>query len=66
MLVHKGGQINNVQSFDHLGGECRDVTTTKLIAVSKYPKSTVGILHTENRGCKLRRIEVGVLVGGSG
>ena len=34
MLVHKGGQIKN------WGGECRDVTP----AVSKYSKSTAGIL----------------------
>ena len=45
MLVHKGDQINNVQLITGMGTECRDVTTTKLIAASKYPKSTVGILY---------------------
>ena len=28
-----------------VGIECRDVTTTKLIALLKYPKGTVGILR---------------------
>ena len=58
MRVHKGGQINNVQLITGVG-QCRDVTTTKLIVVSKYPKSTVGILHKKrNGGCQLRRIIV--------
>ena len=36
-------------AIDHWGGDCRDVTTTKLIAVSKYPKSTVGILTQKKK-----------------
>ena len=40
---------NQQCAIDHLGGEYRDVTTTKLTAVSKYPKSTVGILHKKKK-----------------
>ena len=44
---------------DHWGRDCRDVTTTKLIAVSKYPKSTVG---GSGQGGFERRIEVFVRI----
>ena len=40
---------NQQCEIDHWGGERRYVTTTKLIAVSKYPKSTVGILPTKKK-----------------
>ena len=36
MLVHKGGKIKN------WGGECRDVTPTKLQSQNIFKKSTVG------------------------
>ena len=36
MLVHKGGKIKN------WGGECRDVTPTKLQSQNIFKESTVG------------------------
>ena len=36
MLVHKGGKIKN------WGGECRDVTPTKLLSQNKFKESTGG------------------------
>ena len=36
MLVHKGGKIKN------LGGECRDVTPTKLQSQNIFKESTGG------------------------
>ena len=36
MLVHKGGKIKN------WGGECRDVTPTKLQSQNKFKESTGG------------------------
>ena len=36
MLVHKGGKIKN------WGGECRDVTPTKLLSQNIFEKSTGG------------------------
>ena len=37
MLVHKGGKIKN------WGGECRDVTPTKLQSQSIFKESTGGV-----------------------
>ena len=37
MLVHKGGKINN------WGGECRDVTPTKLQSQCIFKESTGGV-----------------------
>ena len=39
MLVHKGGKIKN------LGGECRDVTPTKLQSQNIFKESTGGGLR---------------------
>ena len=50
MLVHKGGQIKN------WGGECRDVTLTKLQSQNIYTGGLVG-----QDGCE-RRIKVFVTI----
>ena len=58
MLVHKGGKIMN------WGGECRDVTPTKLQSQNIFKESTggdrgagVGLGGGGQDGCK-RRIEL--------
>ena len=58
MLVHKGGQIKN------WGGECRDVTPTKLQSQNIY---TGGLGGGGQDGCE-RRIKVFVtfFLGGEG
>ena len=64
MLVHKGGKIKN------LGGECRDVTPTKLQSQNIFKESTHGGRGGGGQdGCE-RRIEVFVKIqkkiGGGG
>ena len=54
MLVHKGGKIKN------LGGECRDVTPTKLQSQNIYKEST-GVGLGGQDGCE-RRIKVFVKI----
>ena len=49
MLVHKGGKIKN------WGGECRDVTPTKLQSQNIFKESTGG----GRRGLGLVRVDVG-------
>ena len=55
MLVHKGGKIKN------WGGECRDVTPTKLQSQNIFKESTggggVGLGGGGQAGCE-RRIKV--------
>ena len=56
MLVHKGGKIKN------WGGECRDVTPTKLQSQNIYKESTGGRVGGGGQdGCE-RRIKVFVKV----
>ena len=50
MLVHKGGKIKN------WGGECRDVTPTKLQSQNIFKESTGGRIGGQD-GCE-RRIKV--------
>ena len=54
MLVHKGGKIKN------LGGECRDVTPTKLQSQNIFKESTGGQVGGQD-GCE-RRIKVFVKI----
>ena len=62
MLVHKGCKIKN------WGGECRDVTPTKMQSQNKFKKSTGGRIGGQD-GCE-RRIKVFVKIkkkiGGGG
>ena len=52
MLVHKGGKIKN------FGGECRDVTPTKLQSQNIFKESTGGRVGGGGQdGCE-RRIEL--------
>ena len=51
-------------AIEHWGGECRDVTTSKLVAVSKYPKTTVG--GNNNNNNNVGRVGGGGGGGGSG
>ena len=53
MLVHKGGKIKN------WGGECRDVTSTKLLSQNIFKESTGGggLGGGVQDGCE-RRIKV--------
>ena len=52
MLVHKGGKIKN------WGGECRDVTPTKLQSQNIFKESTGGRVGGGGQdGCE-RRIEL--------
>ena len=59
MLVHKGGKIKN------WGGECRDVTPTKLQSQNIFKESTggggVGLGGGGQDGCE-RRIKVFVKI----
>ena len=56
MLVHKGGKIRN------WGGECRDVTPTKLQSQNIFKESTGGVgLGGDQDGCE-RRIKVFVKI----
>ena len=55
MLVHKGGKIRN------WGGECRDVTPTKLQSQNIFKESTGGVRLGGQGGCE-RRIKVFVKI----
>ena len=58
MLVHKGGKIKN------WGGECRDVTPTKLLSQNIFKESTGGgggVALGGQDGCE-RRIKVFVKI----
>ena len=57
MLVHKGGKIKN------WGGECRDVTPTKLLSQNIFKESTGGggVGLGGQDGCE-RRIKVFVKI----
>ena len=55
MLVHKGGKIKN------WGGECRDVTPTKLLSQNIYLKRALGGGGGGQDGCE-RRIKVFVKI----
>ena len=55
MLVHKGGKIKN------WGGECRDVTPTKLQSQNIFKESTGGVGLGGQDGCE-RRIKVFVKI----
>ena len=48
MLVHKGGKIKN------WGGECRDVTPTKLLSQNIFKESTGGVGLGGQDGCERR------------
>ena len=61
MLVHKGGKIKN------WGGECRDVTPTKLQSQNIFKESTgAGRVGGGQDGCERRIKDFFFLGGGSG
>ena len=48
MLVHKGSKIKN------WGGECRDVTPTKLLSQNIFKESNGGVVLGGQDGCEQR------------